>query len=292
VVLRDESPRGSGQPDQADSFGGSDGGYEAHNLGVPHIGTEHLLLGVLREDKALIRQVLLNVDYDSAHRDIAARVKPPKSKTSMSVDLPLAEDAKLALKHSMEEADRLNSRHIGTEHLLIGLLHEKEFPSAKLLSQFGATLESLRKRVETLPQRVPFPEYIRQFRRAPVPPPSTLEIHGKKFNVEAVREAVSRLKEQPWYWERKQWQSRDVVFERDGKRFSFDTTLAKDSSKFVLVKAGWKKDYCAICRGELFESDDANHGVGFTNGKDWVCTDCHQRFIAGDFFSSAYSDIT
>jgi hypothetical protein len=97
---------------------------------------------------------------------------------------------------------------------------------------------------------------------------------------------------QPWYWERKLWQARDVVYERNGKRFSFDTSLAKDESKFLLVKGGWKKDLCAVCGWELFETDDSTHGTGCTNGKDWVCEECHQRFIAGDYFGSAYSDIT
>src|SRR5437764_9241429 len=45
-------------------------------------------------------------------------------------------------------------------------------------------------------------------------------------------------------------------------------SLVENSSEFELVKGGWKKDRCAICRWELFESDDASHGIGFTNGKD------------------------
>jgi hypothetical protein len=69
-------------------------------------------------------------------------------------------------------------------------------------------------------------------------------------------------------------------------------TLARKSSEFVLVKGGWKKDQCAICGWDLFESEDVSHGMGFTNGKDWICTECHHRFIDNDFFSPTYSDIT
>src|SRR6266704_4912505 len=91
----------------------------------------------------------------------------------------------------------------------------------------------------------------------------------------------------------KSWKPRDVVTSKDGKTFSFDLSLAERSpEEFVLVSCGWKKDYCAICRWELFESEDASHGTGFTNGRDWVCTDCHQRFMSGNFFGSPYSDIT
>jgi len=60
------------------------------------------------------------------------------------------------------------------------------------------------------------------------------------------------------------------------------------------VKAGWKKDHCFICRWELFESkDDSDHGSGYTNGHDWLCTECYTKFWERpDFFSSSYSEIT
>jgi hypothetical protein len=275
--------------------------YEASQFGSEFITTEHLLLGILRDDKELVRQVLPKVDFESARVHVEKRAEASKIKYPVSVDLPLADDAKRALTYGMEEADRLKSRHIGTEHLLLGLIRDKEFPSAKLLDQFGASLESLRKRVDALPVRPNLPatqsfaqrvlESSREYRRTDLTP-STVEIHGRKWNVEGVRSLVARLKSHPWYWERKQWQARDVVYEKNGKLFSFDTSLAQDSSKFLLVKGGWKKDDCAICRWELSESEDVVHGIGFTNGRDWVCEECYYRFITGEFFSSAYSDIT
>jgi hypothetical protein len=60
----------------------------------------------------------------------------------------------------------------------------------------------------------------------------------------------------------------------------------------VLVKGGWKKDECAIRRWELFESDDVTRSFGFTNGIDWICQECHTKFIANDFFASAYPEMT
>jgi ATP-dependent Clp protease ATP-binding subunit ClpC len=62
--------------------------YEASRLGSPEIDTEHLMLGLLREDKTLIRQALLNVDYESAYRDITAGANPSESNPSTSIDLP------------------------------------------------------------------------------------------------------------------------------------------------------------------------------------------------------------
>jgi hypothetical protein len=227
-------------------------------------------------------------DFESARREIEKIAKPGTQRIPVSVDLPLSEHAKLALTYAMEEADRLNSKRIGSEHLLLGLLHNNEFASAKVLAQFGASLESLRKRVEALPRRIDLMappqlrqrvlDSVREQRRAPLTP-LTVEIHGKKWNLEEVRSIVVRLKSQPYLWERKLWKARNIVYERNRKRFSFDTTLAKDETQFVLVKGGWKKDYCAICQWELFETDEAAHGTGYTNGKDWVCEFNMPRFF-------------
>jgi len=266
--------------------------YEASHLGSKEITSEHLLLGLLRDDKAVLRQLLLNIDYESVRNEIVDRVKPGVPTLPLNVDLPLAEDAKLVLKSAMEEADRLNARHIGTEHLLLGLLRDKESPSAEILLRFGADLESLQKKITELRERFAVYEKVPHYSRPPAPRPNTVEIHGKKVSVDAIQMTVLFLKQYPFYWERKLWQARDVVYEKNGKRFSFDPTLAKESEEFLLVKGAWKKDYCAVCSWEIFESADTSHGIGFTNGTVWVCGECYQRFICGDFFSSAYTDIT
>ena len=88
--------------------------YEASQLGSPEITSEHLLLGLLRDDKAVLRHLQLNIEYETVRNDVVARVQPSALKLPLNVDLPLADDAKLVLKFAMEEADRLNMRHIGT----------------------------------------------------------------------------------------------------------------------------------------------------------------------------------
>lgn len=193
------------------------------------------------------------------------------------------------MKYACDEADRLNSKNIGTEHLLLGLLHNAEFASAKLLSM-ATSVDSLRKRVESLPARGPR-KAVPQIRSAPAAS-NTVEIHGRCHKLEPVASAVQRLKQHSFFWERKPWQPRDVVFEKNGKRFSFDISLTKDSERFLLVKGWWKRDLCSICGWELFESEDSRHGTGFTNGDSWVCEECYHRFIEGAYFSSAYSDLT
>ena len=264
------------------------GRYEASRLGSPEIDTEHLLLGLLREDKGLLRLALLDVDYESAYPEIAVGADPVQTLPT-SVDLPLSNDAKQVLKYACDEADRLNSKNIGTEHLLLGLLCDSNFASAKFLSRL-VSLESLRKRIEALPVSGPR-SAVPHVRSVPAAS-NTLQIHGRCHKLEPVAAAVQRLKQHSFFWEHKPWQARDVVFEKNGKRFSFDISLAKDAEKYLLVKGWWKKDPCAICGWELFESEDSRHGTGFTNGRSWVCEECYHRFIEGDYFSSAYSDLT
>lgn len=122
----------------------------------------------------------------------------------------------------------------------------------------------------------------------------TVEIHGSAWNVDYVRDAVQLCRAYNWHWHRKNWKPRDVVIHRKSGCVSFDLGLAADSADFTLVKDGWKKDHCFICRWELFESqDDADHATGYTNGHDWLCTECYTKFWERpEFFSSSYSDIT
>jgi hypothetical protein len=114
------------------------------------------------------------------------------------------------------------------------------------------------------------------------------------WNIEYVRAAVRRCREQKWHWEERPWTSVDIVIGKTTGKVSFDLSLAADSANFELVKGGWKKDRCFVCRWELFESKDAaDHGTGYTNGHDWLCTECYTKFWdRPDFFSSSYSDIT
>src|SRR6266851_10038573 len=118
--------------------------YEASNFGSPSIDTEHLLLGLLREDKEVVRHVLLRADFDALRQEVTSRIKPGPKSIPTNVDLPLSEHAKRALRYGAEEADRLNHRPIGTTHLLLGLMRDASFASAESLAHLGAHLESLR----------------------------------------------------------------------------------------------------------------------------------------------------
>ncbi len=124
------------------------GRYEASQFGSSYIETEHLLLGLLREDKALANRFLRSdTSFDTIRKQIERHTVPGK-KVPTSVDLPLSHDCKHVLTYGAEEAERLNHKHIGTEHLLLGLLREGKCFAAQLLGEQGLTLDSVRKQVQ------------------------------------------------------------------------------------------------------------------------------------------------
>ena len=111
--------------------------YEASQFGSPYIETEHLLLGLLREDKALTNRFLRShASVESIRKQIEGHTTI-REKVSTSVDLPLSNECKRVLAYAAEEAERLSHKHIGTEHLLLGLLREEKCFAAEILHERG-----------------------------------------------------------------------------------------------------------------------------------------------------------
>ncbi|MBI4164611.1 MAG: ATP-dependent Clp protease ATP-binding subunit [Acidobacteria bacterium] len=118
--------------------------YEASQFGSPYIETEHLLLGLLREDKALTNRFLRShASIESIRKQIEGRTTI-REKGSTSVDLPLSQECKRVLAYAAEEAEKLQHKHIGTEHLLLGLLREDKSFAAEILHDRGLRLTSIR----------------------------------------------------------------------------------------------------------------------------------------------------
>ncbi|MGH9358471.1 MAG: ATP-dependent Clp protease ATP-binding subunit [Terriglobia bacterium] len=118
--------------------------YEASQFGSSYIETEHLLLGLLREDKALTNRFLRShTSIESIRKQIEGRTTV-REKVSTSVDLPLSQECKRVLAYAAEEAERLSHKHIGTEHLLMGLLREEKSFAAEILHERGLRLSALR----------------------------------------------------------------------------------------------------------------------------------------------------
>ena len=118
--------------------------YEASQFGSPYIETEHLLLGLLREDKALTNKFLRShASVESIRKQIEGHTTI-REKVSTSVDLPLSNECKRVLAYAAEEAERLSHKHIGTEHLLLGLLREEKCFAAEILHERGLRLVQIR----------------------------------------------------------------------------------------------------------------------------------------------------
>lgn len=118
--------------------------YEASAFGSPYIETEHLLLGLLREDKALTSRMGIT-SVEEIRREIEVHTGVPRERISTSVDLPLSNECKRILAYAAEEAENFNHPHIGTEHLLAGVLREEGCFAAELLKKHGLTLEAVRR---------------------------------------------------------------------------------------------------------------------------------------------------
>ena len=118
--------------------------YEASQFGSPYIESEHLLLGLIREDKALANRFLRShAAIESIRKQIEAHTQV-REKVSTSVDLPLSHECKRVLAYAAEEAERLSHKHIGTEHLLLGLLREEKCFAAEILLERGLRLATIR----------------------------------------------------------------------------------------------------------------------------------------------------
>ena len=120
--------------------------YEVSQLGGTSIGPEHLLLGLLREDKSLIPRLL--GERDEPVREAIRRLIEEHSrvgeKISTAVEIPLTEAAKDVLKYAAEESEGMSHRHIGTEHLLLGLLRIDGAYAAAVLREHGVGYDAVR----------------------------------------------------------------------------------------------------------------------------------------------------
>ena len=118
--------------------------YEASQYGSPYIETEHLLLGLMREDKALANRFLRSHgSIESIRKEIEQRITI-RERISTSVEVPLSQESKRILNYATEEAERLGHRHVGTEHLLLGILREEKCFGAEILQERGLRLSTLR----------------------------------------------------------------------------------------------------------------------------------------------------
>ena len=123
---------------------------EAARLHHEYVGTEHILLGLIREGEGVAAAVMqnLSVDLDEIQQKIEETVKKGKAAQATGPDLPYTSRAKKVLELAMGEARELNHSYVGTEHLLLGLLREEKGIAAQVLTDAGVNLDAAR--AETL----------------------------------------------------------------------------------------------------------------------------------------------
>jgi ATP-dependent Clp protease ATP-binding subunit ClpC len=116
---------------------------EARRLNYSTVGTEHILLGLIREEGGIAAQVLINLGLDlNQLRNEIERLIGRGDGTSYGA-LPFTSRAKKVLEYASESAQELNHNYIGTEHLLLGLLKEGEGVAAHVLEGMGVRLEDV-----------------------------------------------------------------------------------------------------------------------------------------------------
>jgi ATP-dependent Clp protease ATP-binding subunit ClpC len=119
--------------------------YEASVFASTEITTIHLLLGLLREGGGLVQNCLPpDGSVEHLRRELTAAQPEPRSRVATSVDLPLSMDSKRVLAYGAEEADRLQHRSIGIEHLLLGLLRDRT--ASAFLASYGITRDAVLER--------------------------------------------------------------------------------------------------------------------------------------------------
>ena len=225
--------------------------YESSQFGSPSIETEHVLLGILREDKALTNRFLRSHSSVEAIRQQIQAHTVIRESISTSVDLPLSDECRHVLAYAAEEAQELGHKHIGTEHLLLGLLREEGCFAAALLRELGVTLPKLREElaktaVERSPTatgslRDPFTDLTRLASEGPMHP-----IVGRDLELDSMVEILgcSRTRNVLLIGERGAGKS--AIVERLAQRIAQGSVPAGLADKRVLALkpevTGWSKE--------------------------------------------------
>lgn len=124
---------------------------EARHVNHEYVGTEHVLLALLRDQAGVATRILrkLGVDPDDVRAQVEGIVEPGLSPPP-AARLPTTPRVKRAIEFAIEEARRLNHKHVAVEHLLLGLLREGEGVAALVLQQWGVRLDAVRRAIQQL----------------------------------------------------------------------------------------------------------------------------------------------
>src|SRR5579871_3708473 len=121
---------------------------EAQRFNHEYIGTEHILLGLVKEGSGVAANVLKNLDIDlrKIRLEVEKIVQSGPDMVSIGM-LPQTPRAKMVIAYAIEEAEKFDHIRVGTEHLLLGLIREEEGVGAQVLMNLGLKLEDVREEV-------------------------------------------------------------------------------------------------------------------------------------------------
>ena len=125
---------------------------ESVRLHHEYVGTEHILLGMIKEGEGVGAVALerLNVDLDEVREQLQKTIRPGLPTAHVGPDLPYTSRAKHVLQLAVEEARALNHRYVGSEHLLLGLIAEGKGIAAQALSFAGVSVEAARNEIQRI----------------------------------------------------------------------------------------------------------------------------------------------
>ncbi|HEY7088116.1 MAG TPA: Clp protease N-terminal domain-containing protein [Tepidisphaeraceae bacterium] len=125
---------------------------EARSLNHGYVGTEHLLLGLLREETGIAGEVLKRFGVDSARvrAEVEKQVLRGPEGSCTSGEVPLTPRAKHAIDYAIDDVRFMKQPMVDTDHLLVGLIHEPEGVAGRVLRSFGLELKELQREVFTL----------------------------------------------------------------------------------------------------------------------------------------------
>src|SRR5207253_2451042 len=128
---------------------------EAGRLGENYVSTEHLLLGLVRENDSVAARILDRMDVSLARIRSEIERQVTRGDGRLGQDMQLTPRAKRVIDLSYDEARQLSNNYIGTEHLLLGLIREGEGLAGRVLARLGVVLDRTRAEVRTLQDNNP-----------------------------------------------------------------------------------------------------------------------------------------
>jgi ATP-dependent Clp protease ATP-binding subunit ClpC len=168
---------------------------EARELGHNYIGTEHLLLGVIREGEGVGAQALAALEIDLGEvRSRVVELIGTGHDDEAGAHIPFTPRSKKVLELSLREALQLGHNYIGTEHILLGLLREGHGVAAQVLRQLGVDLNDLRGKVVELVQR-PGPGAPEAFAQERFRPAEALTGAPVSARLDAIEKRLERIEE-------------------------------------------------------------------------------------------------